>query len=111
MIARGHAYTEVGNESVIEAVDSLNPYMAFKGVEYMVDNCSITARLGSRKWAPRFDYLFEELTYPKIENLAEAQIDAKLIEEFKHHKIHEVIRVCASLRPTVDIVPQLTRLG
>ena len=23
----------------------------------MVDNCSITARLGARKWAPRYDYL------------------------------------------------------
>jgi ketol-acid reductoisomerase len=46
----------VCNESVIEAVDSLNPYMHARGVAYMVDNCSYTARLGSRKWAPRFDY-------------------------------------------------------
>ncbi len=26
----------------------------------MVDNCSYTARLGSRKWAPRFDYMLEQ---------------------------------------------------
>ena len=32
------------NESVIEAVDSLCPYMHFKGVSFMVDNCSTTAR-------------------------------------------------------------------
>lgn len=25
-----------------------------------VDNCSYTARLGSRKWAPRFDYIFDQ---------------------------------------------------
>ena len=25
----------------------------------MVDNCSYTARLGSRKWAPRFDYILD----------------------------------------------------
>ena len=28
-----------------------------------VDNCSTTARLGSRKWAPRFDYILEQLAY------------------------------------------------
>merc|ERR1712100_957891 len=53
---KGHSFSEVCNESVIEAVDSLNPYMHARGVAYMVDNCSYTARLGSRKWAPRFDY-------------------------------------------------------
>lgn len=60
LMAAGHAYSEVANESVIEAVDSLNPYMRFKGVSYMVDNCSTTARLGSRKWAPRFDYILDQ---------------------------------------------------
>ena len=44
---RGHPYSEIANESIIEAVDSLNPYMDFKGVSYMVDNCSTTARLGA----------------------------------------------------------------
>ncbi len=27
---------------------------------YQVDNCSYTARLGSRKWAPRFDYILDQ---------------------------------------------------
>ena len=31
-----------------------------QGVAFMVDNCSYTARLGSRKWAPRFDYMLEQ---------------------------------------------------
>lgn len=48
------------NESVIEAVDSLNPFMHARGVAFMVDNCSTTARLGSRKWAPRFDYILTQ---------------------------------------------------
>ena len=30
------------------------------GVAFMVDNCSYTARLGSRKWAPRFDYILDQ---------------------------------------------------
>jgi hypothetical protein len=53
---KGHSYSEICNESVIEAVDSLNPFMHARGVSFMVDNCSTTARLGARKWAPRFDY-------------------------------------------------------
>lgn len=50
---KGHPWSEICNESIIEAVDSLNPYMHARGVAFMVDNCSYTARLGSRKWAPR----------------------------------------------------------
>lgn len=53
---KGHSWSEVCNESIIEAVDSLNPFMHARGVAFMVDNCSTTARLGARKWAPRFDY-------------------------------------------------------
>ena len=57
---KGHSYSEMVNESVIEAVDSLNPFMHARGVAFMVDNCSTTARLGSRKWAPRFDYILTQ---------------------------------------------------
>src|SRR5438046_5275247 len=57
---KGHPYSEIVNESIIEAIDSLNPYMDFKDVAYMVDNCSTTARLGARKWAPRFDYVLSQ---------------------------------------------------
>lgn len=33
---KGHTYSEVCNESIIEAVDSLNPYMHARGVAFMV---------------------------------------------------------------------------
>lgn len=62
----GHPYSEIANESIIEAVDSLNPYMSHKGVSYMVDNCSTTARLGARKWASRFDYILKQQAFPII---------------------------------------------
>jgi len=65
--AAGHSYSEIVNESVIEAVDSLCPYMHYKGVAFMVDNCSLTARLGSRKWAPRFDYMLDQQAYTAID--------------------------------------------
>lgn len=101
LLAKGHPYSEAANESVIESVDSLNPYMHARGVAYMVDNCSTTARLGSRRWAPRFDYLLSQIAYVAID---EGQAgDKKLIESFKSNLIHKVLAVCSELRPSVDI--------
>lgn len=102
LISHGHCYSEVANESVIESVDSLNPYMHARGVAYMVDNCSTTARLGSRKWAPRFDYILTEQAYVAVDD-NKIKNEAKIMSEFKNHKIHEVLEVCASMRPSVDI--------
>ena len=101
LIEKGHCLSEVCNESVIEAVDSLNPYMHHKGVAFMVDNCSTTARLGSRKWAPRFDY---NLTQQALVNYdQDAPADQALVNEFKKHKVHQALATCATLRPAVDI--------
>jgi ketol-acid reductoisomerase len=101
-IEKGHPYSEIANESVIEATDSLNPYMHARGISYMVDNCSTTARLGSRKWAPRFDYLLTQAAFPAIDNPA-AAADATLVKSFEDHVIHDVLRACAKMRPSVDI--------
>lgn len=101
LMEKGHPYSEIVNESVIEAVDSLNPYMDYKGVAYMVDNCSTTARLGSRKWAPRFDYMYNQLTFPALQSGQAA--DKVLVDKFLNHPIHQAVNVCATLRPTVDI--------
>lgn len=65
--AHGHSYSEIVNKSVIEAVDSLTPYMHHKGVSFMFDNCSWTARLGARKWAPRFDYILQQQALPALD--------------------------------------------
>ncbi len=101
LIEKGHCLSEVCNESVIEAVDSLNPYMHFKGVAYMVDNCSTTARLGSRKWAPRFDYNIMQQAFVDYDRKKE--VDGRLLEDFTNHKIHGALATCATLRPSVDI--------
>lgn len=100
LIEKGHPYSEIANESVIEATDSLNPYMHARGVAYMVDNCSTTARLGSRKWAPRFDYLLTQTAYT-----AEVA-GTTAIKAFVDHPIHDVLRICAEMRPSVDIFVQ-----
>jgi ketol-acid reductoisomerase len=101
LMEKGHSYSEIANESIIEAVDSLNPYMDYKGVAFMIDNCSTTARLGARKWAPRFDYILAQLAYPKLD--AKEKADEKLFKAFLNHKIHDVMKVCSELRPSVDI--------
>ncbi|MPN62990.1 hypothetical protein SDC9_210744 [bioreactor metagenome] len=97
----GHAYSEIVNESVIEAVDSLNPFMHYKGVAYMVDNCSITARLGARKWAPRYDYLIMQQAEPIW--AAGGGEDPALWAKFLDHPVHEALAAAASMRPSVDI--------
>jgi ketol-acid reductoisomerase len=96
---KGHPYSEIANESIIEAVDSLNPYMHFKGVAFMIDNCSTTARLGARKWAPRFDYILMQLAMPNLDQPA----DQSLIESFENNVIHGVLAKCSEFRPPVDI--------
>jgi ketol-acid reductoisomerase len=102
LLEKGHPYSEIANESVIEAVDSLNPYMHARGVAYMVDNCSTTARLGARKWAPRFDYLLTQQAYPGVDQ-DDAVIDPAPFKAFEDHLIHDILRVCAEMRPPVDI--------
>lgn len=101
LLEAGHPYSEVVNESVIEAVDSLCPYMHYRGVAFMVDNCSFTAKTGSRKWAPRFDYILEQLAYTAIDNGQAVNDD--LISDFENHRVHQAVEECCKLRPTVDI--------
>ena len=61
----------------------------------------LLTRLGARKWAPRFDYLLTQVAYV---NLDEGKAgDAKLVDAFKRNVIHDVLAVCAELRPSVDI--------
>ncbi|MEM7034667.1 MAG: ketol-acid reductoisomerase [Chloroflexota bacterium] len=98
---KGHPYSEIANESIIESVDSLNPYMDYKGISYMIDNCSTTARLGARKWAPRFDYILTQQTFTALDD--GVQVDEELFDNFYNSNIHQVLSVCAELRPSVDI--------
>lgn len=57
----------------------------------MVDNCSTTARLGSRKWAPRFDYILEQIAFTEIDE--GATINEKLVSDFLANPVHDAIKV------------------
>ncbi|MFD0475329.1 hypothetical protein ACFQ0B_49145 [Nonomuraea thailandensis] len=96
---RGHPWSEIVNESVIEAVDSLLPYMHARDVAYMVDNCSRTARLGARRWGPRFQAAYEQIAFPA----ASAPADGDLVSAFTGHPVHQALAAAAKLRPSVDI--------
>jgi ketol-acid reductoisomerase len=101
LLKNGHSYSEVCNESVIEAVDSLNPYMHARGVAYMVDNCSTTARLGARKWGPRFDHLIEQEVFTAYDR--QREVDESRLQAFVQHPVHSSLAVCGQLRPPIDI--------
>jgi ketol-acid reductoisomerase len=100
LVERGHPYSEVANESIIEAVDSLYPYMHARGVAYMVDNCSTTARLGARKWGPRFDALLSQVAFPSID---QGHGGGGASAAFADHPIHATLEALAQTRPPVDI--------
>jgi ketol-acid reductoisomerase len=101
LLQNGHSYSEVCNESVIEAVDSLNPYMHARGVSYMVDNCSTTARLGARKWAPRFDHLIQQEVFTAFDS--QEEVNEGRLQAFVQHPVHQALAACAQLRPSIDI--------
>ncbi|HEY8840213.1 MAG TPA: ketol-acid reductoisomerase, partial [Candidatus Dormibacteraeota bacterium] len=101
LVEHGHPYSEIANESIIEAVDSLLPYMHARGVAYMVDNCSTTARLGSRKWGPRFQAMLEQVAFPTM--MDREATPEELPEGFLTHPVHEVLHRLSEMRPPVDI--------
>ena len=79
--------------------------MHARSVVYMVDHCSTTAPLGARKWAPRFDYLLTQAAYPAVDHRG-TTLGMTLFNAFEEHPIHEVLAICAQMRPSVDIFVQ-----
>jgi ketol-acid reductoisomerase len=98
---RNHPWSEIANESVIELVDSLIPYMHARGVAYMIDNCSTTARLGARKWAPRFEAAITQHVFPVLDG--SGAFDDELVDALEHHLIHDVLAAIGGYRPALDI--------
>jgi ketol-acid reductoisomerase len=101
--AHGHYWSEVVNESIIEAVDSLNPFMKARGVAYMLDNCSTTARRGSRKWAPAFQTRLAQAVMPVLDGTRAPEDEHDWFGDFKRHDVHQVLGVLADMRPNIDI--------
>jgi ketol-acid reductoisomerase len=75
--------------------------MDYKDVAYMVDNCSTTARLGARKWAPRFDYALSQTALLSLDR-PPRDADA-MFRRFLDNELHQALSVCLDLRPPVSI--------
>jgi ketol-acid reductoisomerase len=67
----------------------------------MIDNCSTTARLGARKWGPRFDHALMHEVLPALDQ--RPATDEELIESFLTNDVHPALATCATLRPPIDI--------
>ena len=98
--AHGHSWSEVVNESIIEAFASLIPFMHARGIAYMVDNCSITARLGTRVWGPRFEHAVRQqvLMPPK-----EGDVVPNHFVNFMGHTVHGALMDCMKYHSSVSI--------
>ena len=59
----------------------------------MIDNCSTTARLGARKWAPALPLHPDPGGLPRPRRPASP--DEELIEQFVNNAVHPVLAVCA----------------
>ncbi len=92
LLEKGHCVSELVNESLFELTDSLIPFMHAKGLAHMIDNCSTTAKLGARKWGPKFQEVLEDAF--RIGDPGSTP-STKWLE----HKLHEDIMMCNDLKP------------
>jgi len=107
----GHSPSEAFNETVEELTQSLIRLVDEKGMDWMFNNCSETARIGALRWkerfrdtvAPLFESLYElvvsgEETRIVLERSAEPDYRQKLAEELKAMGNSEIWRAGATVR-------------
>ena len=82
---------------MIEAVDSLNPFMHFKGVSFMVDLLHHRP-FGKPQWAPRYDYSHAASGPHRAAGKARRGFGKVL-----GHPVHKALATASSMRPSVDI--------
>jgi ketol-acid reductoisomerase len=76
--------------------------MRARGIAYMVDNCSTTARRGSRKWAPVYQAWISQGVLPVIDGVRDPD-SHDYFGDFVNHDVHQALRVLGAMRPPVDI--------
>ncbi|RCI09256.1 hypothetical protein L249_1571 [Ophiocordyceps polyrhachis-furcata BCC 54312] len=68
---RGHSPSEAFNETVEEATQSLYPLIGAKGMDWMYEACSTTARRGAIDWTPKF----KKALLPVFRDLYDSVVD------------------------------------
>ena len=76
--------------------------MEKKGIDAMVDGCSMTARLGTRKWWARF-YAMAERALERFDMKGE-EPDRDFFKDFLDHPIHDALVECYKLRPSSELI-------
>lgn len=77
---RGHSPSEAFNETVEELTQSLLPFVAEKGMDWMYANCSTTAQRGALDWKNRFKQATESLFNELYDSVASGREAAIVIE-------------------------------
>jgi len=111
----GHSPSEAYNETIEEALQSLYPLVAEKGMDWMYSNCSTTAQRGALDWAPRFRDVIKpvvEKCYQSVLDGTEAKISInsnsqndyrekleKELEEVSSQEMWQAGKVLRKLRP------------
>jgi len=111
----GHSPSEAYNETIEEALQSLYPLVAEKGMDWMYANCSTTAQRGALDWAPRFRDVIKpvvEKCYQSVLDGTEAKISInsnsqndyrekleKELEEVSSQEMWQAGKVLRKLRP------------
>eukprot|EP00916_Digyalum_oweni_P013039 GHVL01021434.1.p1 GENE.GHVL01021434.1~~GHVL01021434.1.p1 ORF type:complete len:267 (-),score=57.00 GHVL01021434.1:767-1567(-) len=101
LISAGHSGIETVNKTIIQAVDSLNPYIKHLGMFHILNNSSKISNIGLHRWWPRFENIFKDV-FSKIHHRA----NENLLNEFKNHEIHFILKQCNSLK-SKDIVSNI----
>ncbi|OLT01247.1 hypothetical protein BJF90_32630 [Pseudonocardia sp. CNS-004] len=68
---------------------------------FMVDDCSRIARLGTRRWGPRFQAAYEQIASPATEK-DPGSTEPAPVDAFADHLVHDAL-AAAALRPPVAI--------
>lgn len=88
LLEKGHKVSEICLESVVDAVTMLNPHMHKVGIDYTLENCSLTAGVGARLMSPRFSKMIQEQIFPQIKSGTQALQP----EKFLNHPIHKMLQ-------------------
>ena len=112
---QGHSPSEAYNETIEEALQSLYPLVAEKGMDWMYANCSTTAQRGALDWAPRFRDAIKpvvEKCYQSVLDGTEAKVSIdsnsqadyrekleKELEEVSNQEMWQAGKVLRQLRP------------
>ena len=107
----GHSPSEAYNETVEEALISLYPLIADKGMDWLYANCSTTAQRGALDWAPKFEKVIKPVIQEcynevkngnEVKNVVKANSDpnyrSNLTNELEKISQQELWQVASKLR-------------